>query len=219
MAKDESGSVREAVVQNPNTTADILTYIVNQEKDGWLPTARDYAFSNPNMPVQLLEDYAKLDDLHIRKNIAANTITPVSILSDLFFLKDIVINESIARNPATQMKLLNTLAQDDSMFFNLRDEVASNPNYPVNSLISLLEKSSDQAAGISGLIKDMSGFYGMSPEFIEKWKDDNVTEKEHQALERYIFMVFWDNLFHPDTLDEIYQQALSSIYANWVRKQ
>jgi hypothetical protein len=211
LVRDESQIVRAAVAKNPNSPTEILTYLVSHEEDGWLPTPRDYAFSNPNISIELLEKYVQLDDLNIRSNIADNTKLPESILSQLISLNNLVINEHIARNSAAPMTLLNQLAQDDSMFFNLRDDVASNPNYPVENLISLLEESSDQAAGVKGLLNEMSSFYGMSPEFIEKWKDDNVAEQEHQQLERYIFMVFWDNLFHPDRLDELYRQALSSL--------
>jgi len=211
LVKDESSFVRDAVAKNPNTPTETLTYLVNNEEDGWLPTPRDLAFSNPNISRELLEEYVPVDDLNISPNLAENTGLPESILSQLFSLNNRAINEIIARNPATPITLLEQMEQDDSMFFNLRDDVASNPNYPVESLISLLDKSAEQSAGVKGLLNEMSSFNGVSPEFIDKWKDDEVTVKEHQQLERYIFMVFWDNFFHPNTLDELYRQALTSL--------
>jgi hypothetical protein len=210
LSKDKEKLVREAVVKNTNTPSDILDYIITHEKDGWLPTPRDYAFSNPNIPIDLLSEYSQKDDYEIRKNIASNPSLPADVLRELFNKDDRAINRILAGNPACPTETLSKLSKQKYA----RKYVADNSRCPAEILISLLN-SPDNDAGVEGFVDEISGFWGINPTLIMKWAKSKVGKDEDAELKEYIQMVFADNLFTPEELaeriKEIYLKNISPL--------
>lgn len=211
LSKDKEKLVREAVAKNTNTPSDILDYIITQEKDGWLPTPRDYAFSNPNIPIELLKKYSLQEDNEIRKNIASNPSLPADVSRESFTKDDRAINRILAGNPACPTETLSKLSKQKYA----REYVADNSQCPAEILISLLN-SPDNDAGIDGFVDEILGFLGIiNPTFLIKWAKDSMGNDENTELTEYIQMVFEDNLFTPEELakriKEIYLKNISPL--------
>jgi hypothetical protein len=207
LSKDKKKSVRNAVAQNIRTESTILEYIVKTEEDGWLPTPRDCAFSNPNMSTQLMKDYYKIEDDEIRANIAMNPSSPESVLNSLYKNNDKTISKALARNPSCPVEILLALSKHKKV----RMYVAENPNCSSDILLSLLD-SSDDEAGIEGFVDEISGFAGINPTLLIKLGKGLVDDKEKSEVKEYINMVFADNIFSESVLsekvDEIYKKNI-----------
>lgn len=207
LARDEEKLVREAIAKNQNTPPETLNYIIMNEKDGWLPTPRDYAFSNPNIGKAQLIDYYDKDDNDIKGYISSNPSSPENVLKVLYHRENQNIHSKIACNPSCPPKLLNRFAENEST----REMVAKNPNCQPGLLISLLQ-SPDNDAGIDGFVDEISGFLGINPTFIMKWAKGSSDGEKNKELEDYILMLFADNIVSPEEFsDEIEKIYLTNV--------
>jgi len=208
LAKDNEKSVRKAVAENPNTSPTTLSFMVKNEPDGWLTTPRDYAFSNPNIPVELIEANSQTDDKTIIINIAKNYSTPVSILKMLEESQDSSIQAAVCSNSLCPVDILSKLAAEEKF----KEKIANNINCPAYILMELLN-SPDEEAGIEGFVEEISGLAGINPTLIIKWGKGLLKDGENKELIEYVNMVFADNLFSSSEL----VSKLNQLYSNNIR--
>lgn len=139
-SKSPSEKVCRAFAYDPSTPASILQLIIDRSYGG-----RFVALSNPNMPVSILERWARNKDAEIASAIARNPSTPNKIRKQLAKNSDPRVQKAVsigfAGNPFTPADVLESLAQNQDL--EVRSTVASNPSTPASVLELLAAQQMD----------------------------------------------------------------------------
>jgi hypothetical protein len=100
---------------------------------------------NLNTPFEMLADLvATTGDTLTLKHIANNRNTPLEVLRDLANHPEAAVREQVAKNTAIPVALLLPLLED--RIINVRRAAISNPNLPVENLLTHAEDTDYQAA-------------------------------------------------------------------------
>ena len=95
--------------------------------------------SNPNTPVEILEQLNNSGQWDVDLRLAANPNTPVEILKHLAEENDTLLNDALAANPNTPVEILKHLAEKNDTWLNY--DLADNPN----ATLSVLERITPEA--------------------------------------------------------------------------
>lgn len=136
LANDEYKDVRTAVAENPNTPANVLRQLADDTET----YVRYCVADNPNTPADALAELASDEGdriWNVRIRVAENPNTPVDVLRQLANDENTYVRSFAAENPNMPADVLRQLANDGE--WDVRMNVARNPNTPADALSQLAD--------------------------------------------------------------------------------
>lgn len=139
LARDESREVVWAAVKNPNIPTDDLLSFFYYARKTYYPDKYKDSKIKPN-DLPVLSEY---DAYRVLISLAQNTKAPKSLLAKLAKPGDFDydIRLEVAENPNTSQSVLAEIAQDEDEF--MRETVAKNPNLSRPALTNLIKDKVD----------------------------------------------------------------------------
>lgn len=112
----ENGSLytKKLAISNPNTPSDVLIKYYNEYEDGiW---KQYYLATNPNLPMELLIELSKDENIYVRCGVAGNPSTPIDILIAYAKDSDCMLRRKVANNSHTPIDVLKELQNDEDRY-------------------------------------------------------------------------------------------------------
>ena len=123
-------------VAESTTSANVLLYLIDTSDP--FSSVPQYAASNPNMPIEQLQELAKSGTVYARRGVAQNPNTPLDVLNALSHDPDDVVRVRIASRQDIPSGIINRLHNDSDWL--VRKAAITNPILPESVLWGIVQQ-------------------------------------------------------------------------------